>query len=30
MGNSILDQTAVANTDGAVFEIIPLIHENSM
>ena len=29
MGNFILGQTPVANTDGAVFEIVPLIHKNS-
>ena len=30
MGNFMLGQTLVANNDGAEFEIVPLIHENSM
>ena len=29
MGNFILGHAPVANTDGAVFEIVPLIRENS-
>ena len=29
MGNFILSPKPVANTDGTVFEIVPLIHENS-
>ena len=29
MGNFILSQTPVVNTDGAVFKIVPLIHKNS-
>ena len=28
MGKFIFGQTPVANTDGAEFEIVPLIHEN--
>ena len=30
MGNFILGQTPVTNTDGAVLEIVPIIHENFM